>query len=101
MIKITKEARDFIVNKGFRAIYLDLTYVKGPCADNLCKAIPKVAVSAEKHSNSYLISLDDPEIKVYAVPPIAASINRHNDTITISKSRVGDKLKVSGMTYSF
>ena len=101
MIRLTREARDFIVSNGINAIYLELRYTKGPCSDNLCKMIPRVDVALEKGQSSSMVLLEDSEVKVFADKPVAESVKRHRDIVTISKSRLGSRLKVSGITYSY
>jgi hypothetical protein len=101
MITLTEGARQIVVTNGIKEIYLELKYTKGPCADNLCKMIPHVEISLVKHSNSYSILYDDSNLKVFASQPIFDSIVRHKDVVIISKTRLRNALKVTGITYSY
>lgn len=101
MIGFSKGTRDVIADAGIKEIYLELRYTKGPCVDHLCKMIPHVEVSFSKHFNSFLLIHEDSDLKVYAVPPVAESIKKHNNEVIISKGKLGKSLKVSGITYSF
>ncbi len=101
MILFTDDAKKFITDSGIREMYLELRYTKGPCNDNLCKMIPHVYVSLEKHKGSYDVVFEDVAVRIFASPPIARSIEKHRDNPVISKSKLGRKLRVSGLTYSF
>jgi hypothetical protein len=101
MIEFTKGAKEFISGKGIKEIYLVLTYVKGPCSDNLCKMIPRVVVALERGQDSSMVLLEDSEVKVFADRPVADSVKRHRNVVTVSKSKFGNRLRVSGITYSY
>ena len=101
MIVVSTSARKLIESNGIKEIYLELRYTKGPCEDNLCKMIPHVDVSLSKHSNSYLIVYEEPDLTIFAVPPIADSITKHRNDVNISKSGLTNSLRVSGIVYSF
>ncbi|MCL4412065.1 MAG: hypothetical protein M1526_01735 [Candidatus Thermoplasmatota archaeon] len=101
MIKLTREAREYIVSKNIKEIYIDLRYTKGPCNDNLCKMIPHLEVTLVKPRNSTTIIFEEPELKIFASIPIANSILKHRDNITVSKSKLGRSFRITGITYSY
>lgn len=101
MIMLTREAREYIVSKNIKEIYIDLRYTKGPCNDNLCKMIPHLEVTLVKPRNSTTIIFEEPELKIFASIPIANSILKHRDNITVSKSKIGRSFRITGITYSY
>ncbi len=101
MIMLTREAREYIVSKNIKEIYIDLRYTKGPCSDNLCKMIPHLEVTLVKPRNSTTIIFEEPELKIFASIPIANSILKHRDNITVSKSKLGRSFRITGITYSY
>lgn len=101
MISFTEDARNFLVKKGMKELFLILKYIQGPCTDNLCKLIPKVVVSTEKETYSNFTLIYDESVKVYAIPPIAKSIQKHGDLVTIGIYRIGKKFYAKGITQSF
>ncbi len=101
MIMLTREAIEYIVSKNIKEIYIDLRYTKGPCNDNLCKMIPHLEVTLVKPRNSTTIIFEEPELKIFASIPIANSILKHRDNITVSKSKLGRSFRITGITYSY
>jgi hypothetical protein len=101
LIHFTDRARDYITDKGIKELYLVLKYVRGPCDSNFCRMIPTVQIVPSVPDGTKIVLLDSAFIKIYAVPPIANAINRTRKQPEIGLTRIGKKLKIDGVPYSF
>lgn len=101
MISFTEEAVEYLKKNEIKEIFIFIEYVKGPCSDNLCKMIPKIRIATSMPEKANAILIFPGSVKVFAAPPIAKTIERHRDSPKISLTRIGKKLRVDGITYSF
>lgn len=100
-LEFTENAKEIIEEKNIKELYISIRYVQGPCSDNLCKLIPKIEVSTEKHENAQYYPIFDGFIKVYTIQPIIKTIEKYRDKITVNYSRFRNKFTVTGITYSY
>ncbi len=100
MIEFTEAARKYIRERKIENILITIRYVQGPCNDNLCKMIPKLEVKTVLPQNITMELVSDDFVKIFAMPPAAASIRNNRGNIRISLSRLKKTLRIEGVPYT-
>jgi hypothetical protein len=101
LIHLTDRAKDYITENGIREIYLVLKYVRGPCDSNLCRMIPTIQITSSVPDGTRVVLLDSEFVKIYAVPPVANVIRKTRKQPEIGLTRIGKRLKIDGVPYTF
>jgi len=99
LIVFSDDSIQYLKKKGIKNIYLVLQYVQGPCNDNMCKLIPKVKVETSEPAGTRTDLVSEGIINVFSAREIAKTIEKQRNTIKISLTRVGERLKVDGLEY--